>query len=187
MWRILPKESIEVVMAPKSDGRLVAASAALTKERLREVGIFGGISDEMLELIIERFQPIDLDAGAIVFREGDSAREMFVLLEGELEVLKKSRRGRETRVAILGPSDCFGEMSIIDLQPRSATIRALAPVRMLRISTEDMDCIYRQDLKAYAMLILNIARDISRRLRVADSLVAQVTATVIDEYVEKRV
>ena len=124
--------------------------------------------------------------GEIAFREGDPGREMFVLLSGELEVLKKSRRGRDTRVAILGPSDCFGEMSVIDLQPRSATLRALAPTRLLRVSAEDLDLLYRTDLKSYALLVLNIARDLSRRLRVADGLVAQVTATMLDEYGKAR-
>jgi CRP-like cAMP-binding protein len=160
--------------------------APVTRERLREVGVFGGLSDEALDRMIQHFEPIVFEAGQSVFREGDAAREMFVLLEGELEVLKKSRRGRETRVAMLGPSDCFGEMSIIDLQPRSATIRAISHVSLLRITAEDMDQLYRTDIKAYALMLLNIARDISRRLRVADALVAQVTATVLDEYVEKR-
>ena len=54
---------------------------------------------------------------------------MYVLLDGEMEVSKRSRRGRDTRVAILGPNDLFGEMSMIDMQSRSATVRALAPSR----------------------------------------------------------
>ena len=170
----------------KSESRISAAEPIVaTRERLREVGVFGGMSDDMLENLLRMLQPMRVATGECVFREGEAAREMYVLLEGELEVLKKSRKGRETRVAILGPSDCFGEMSIIDLQPRSATVRALSPVHLLRVSTEDMDAIYRTDLKAYAMLVLNIARDISRRLRVADALVTQVTATILHEYVDK--
>jgi CRP/FNR family transcriptional regulator, cyclic AMP receptor protein len=170
----------------KSDSRLKAATTPLTRERLREIAVFGGLPDDTIDGILQRFQPLELDAGAIVFNEGDAAREMFVLLEGELEVLKKSRSGREMRVAILGPSDCFGEMSVVDLKPRSATIRALAPVQLLRISTEEMDHMYRSDLKSYAILVLNIARDISRRLRVADARIAQVTAAVVDESLQRR-
>jgi CRP/FNR family transcriptional regulator, cyclic AMP receptor protein len=159
---------------------------ALTAERLRPIGVFAGIADDVLEHLATTLPVMRLNAGENVFLEGDPAREMFVLLEGELEVLKKSRRGREARVAVLGPNDAFGEMSILDLQPRSATLRAVSPVRLVRMSTEELDSLYRRDLKAYAILVLNIARDLSRRLRVADGLVAQVTATVLDEYGPKR-
>jgi CRP-like cAMP-binding protein len=86
-------------------------------------------------------------------------------------------------VAILGPSDCFGEMSMIDMQARSATVRALAPSRLLKITSEDMDGLYRSDLKSYTLIVLNIARDLSRRLRVTDGILADFTANVLDEYV----
>jgi CRP-like cAMP-binding protein len=155
----------------------------VTIAQLRDVGLFGALSDEFLEHLAHTLTVQRVDAGDTLFREGDPAREMYVVLEGEIEVLKKSRRGRETRVAILGPNDTFGEMSIIDMQPRSATVRALGPSRLLRISTEEMDSLYRHDLKSYTLIVLNIARDLSRRLRVTDGLLADFTANVLEEYV----
>ncbi len=154
--------------------------------QLREIGLFGALSDEILEHLIAHLSTMRVSPGDVVFREGDPAREMYVVLDGEVEVLKKSRRGREARVAMLGPDDCFGEMSIIDMQPRSATVRALGPARLLRISTEDMDSLYRHDLKSYTLIVLNIARDLSRRLRVTDGLLADFTVNVLDEYVAAR-
>jgi len=159
------------------------AEWSLTASQLREVGLFGALSDEFLAHLAGMLKVKALVAGDTVFREGEPAREMYVVLDGEIEVLKKSRRGRETRVAILGPNDCFGEMSIIDMQPRSATTRTLGPARLLAISTEDMDAIYRFDLKSYSLLVLNIARDLSRRLRVTDGLLADFATTVMEEYV----
>lgn len=159
------------------------ADPPVTIAQLREVGLFGALSDELLEHLAGTLTVQRVMVGETVFREGEPAREMYVVLDGEIEVLKKSRRGRETRVAILGPSDCFGEMSIIDLQPRSATVRALSAARLLRISTEEMDALYRHDLKSYALIVLNIARDLSRRLRVTDGLLADFTASVLEEYV----
>ncbi|MCA9589073.1 MAG: cyclic nucleotide-binding domain-containing protein [Myxococcales bacterium] len=156
---------------------------AVTPMQLREIGLFGALSDDVLEYMLNTLQTMRVLPGTPIFREGEAAREMYVVLDGEIEVLKKSRRGRETRVAILGPSDCFGEMSIIDMQPRSATVRTLGPARLLRISTEDMDNLYRHDLKAYTLIILNLARDLSRRLRVTDGLLADFTANVLEEYV----
>jgi CRP-like cAMP-binding protein len=158
-------------------------ATTVTIAQLREVGLFGALSDEFLDHLTKTLSVRRVLVGETVFREGDPAREMYVVLDGEMEVLKRGRRGRETRVAILGPNDCFGEMSIIDMQPRSATVRALGSTRLLRISTEEMDALYRFDLKSYTLIILNIARDLSRRLRVTDGLLADFTANVLDEYV----
>jgi len=159
------------------------ADIPVTIAQLRDVGLFGALSDEFLEHLTSTLSVQRVMVGDTVFREGDPAREMYVVLDGEMEVLKKSRKGRETRVAILGPNDTFGEMSIIDMQPRSATVRALGSTRLLRISTEEMDALYRHDLKSYTLIILNIARDLSRRLRVTDGLLADFTANVLEEYV----
>lgn len=165
-----------------SSVKIPAADPKVTIAQLREVGLFGALSDDFLEHLTATLTVSRFTVGDIIFREGDPAREMYVVLDGEIEVMKKSRRGRETRVAILGPNDCFGEMSIIDMQPRSATVRALGAARLLRISTEEMDALYRHDLKSYSLIVLNIARDLSRRLRVADGLLADFTLNVLDEY-----
>lgn len=158
------------------------AADKVTTAQLREVGLFGALSDDFLEHLVGTLTIQRINVGDTIFKEGDPAREMYVVLDGEIEVLKRSRRGRETRVAVLGPNDCFGEMSIIDMQQRSATVRALGPSRVLRISTEEMDALYRHDLKSYTLIVLNIARDLSRRLRVADGLLADFTLNVLDEY-----
>ncbi len=159
------------------------AAAPVTVAQLREMALFGALGDEVLDYLARTLKAKRIGPGEFVFREGEAARDFFVVLDGEMEVTKKSRRGRDLRVAILGPADVFGEMSIIDLQPRSATVQALAPARLLRITSEDMDALYRHDLKAYALIVLNIARDMSRRLRVTDSILADITANVLDEYV----
>jgi CRP/FNR family cyclic AMP-dependent transcriptional regulator len=170
---------------PKNTAPESRTDPAVTIATLREIALFGALSDEVLEHLIARLPTQRVAAGTIVFREGDQAREMYVVLDGEMEVTKKSRRGRDARVAILGPNDAFGEMSLIDMQSRSATVRAVAPSRLLRLTGEEMDALYRFDLKSYALIVLNIARDLSRRLRVTDGLLADFAANFIDEYVER--
>jgi CRP/FNR family cyclic AMP-dependent transcriptional regulator len=167
--------TVEPSRSPRSDAPVTAAE-------LREIGLFGALSDEVLDHLARTLRPLRFSAGDTIFREGDSAHEMYVVLEGEVEVVKRSRKARDHRVAMLGPTDCFGEMSIIDVQPRSATVRALAPCRLLRITSEDFDRLYRHDLKSYAIVTLNIARDLSRRLRVADGILADFTVNVLEEY-----
>lgn len=155
-------------------------------DRLRDIGLFGGLGDDTLESFVKNLETKRVEPGEVVFREGDRGRELFVVLEGEMEILKKSKRDRDARVAMLGPGDWFGEMSILDIMPRSATVRALAPTRMLRLSTADLDALYRRDLRSYTLIVLNIAREMSRRLRVADGILAEMVANVVDEYIERK-
>jgi CRP/FNR family cyclic AMP-dependent transcriptional regulator len=152
---------------------------------LRNIGLFGALSDDVLEYLATLLTVETPPAGATLFREGEDANAMFVVINGEVEVLKKSKRSVEARVAVLGPGDWFGEMSIVDIQPRSATVRALAPSRLLRVSSADLDALYRHDLRSYAIIILNLARELSRRLRVADGILADLISNVMDQYLTR--
>jgi CRP/FNR family cyclic AMP-dependent transcriptional regulator len=168
---------------PKSAPR-DARDLPITVAMLREIGLFGALSDEILDHLARTLKTSRVTPGDTIFREGEGfAHEMYVLIEGEMEVSKRSRRGIDMRIAILGPTDWFGEMAMIDLQPRSATVRALAPSRLIKMTSEDLDALYRRDLKSYALIVLNIARDLSRRLRVTDGILADFAANVPDEYV----
>jgi CRP-like cAMP-binding protein len=159
--------------------------ASVTADELRSIGLFGALNDSVLDLAAT-LRVSTPSAGDIVFREGDEARDMYVVIEGEMEVLKASKRAIEARVAVLGPGDWFGEMSILDVQPRSATVRALAPSRLLKITASDLDALYRQDVKSYALFVLNLARELSRRLRVADGILADFVANVLESYLVRQ-
>jgi CRP-like cAMP-binding protein len=175
-----------MIPAPPKSVRHDAGETPVVPATLREVGLFGALSDTTLEHLACTLSPVRFSAGEIVFREGDvPARDMYVVFEGEMEVLKRSRRGRDIRIAILGPYDWFGEMSVIDMQPRSATVRALAPSRLLRIANTDLDALYRSDLKSYALIVLNVARGLSRRLRVTDGILADFGTNVLAEHPQK--
>ena len=153
--------------------------------RLRDIGLFGGLGDDILETFVANLARLELASGADVFHEGEAGRDLFVILDGEVEVLRRSKRGHETRVALLGPGDWFGEMSILDVLPRSATMRVVAPSQLLRFSAQDLDTLYRRDVRAYALLVLNIAREISRRLRVADGLLADLVGNMMDQFTRR--
>ncbi len=157
-----------------------AATVKVHRAQMRDIGLFGGMTDEALDQLCEELRPLRVAPGEEVAREGEHAHDMFVVLGGELEVVRHSRGGVEGRVALLGPGSWFGEMSIIDPQPRSATVRAVAPSALLRITAEDFDRLYRRDQKAYLMLVLNIARELARRLRVADGMIAGFVSSMWD-------
>lgn len=169
-----------------NDASTTPKAPTMTPAILREIGLFGGLDEATLEILARELPVEPVPVGARVVNEGDPAREMFVVVSGELEVLKKSPGGSELRVAMLGGGDWFGEMSIVDVQPRSATVRSLAPSLLLRVSAEHVDrLLYRRDLKAYSLLIMNIARELSRRLRVADGILSQFVGSVTDQYMKK--
>lgn len=149
-----------------------ATSPPADLDELRDIGLFGGLIDDVLGALVAELRVLELEPGDVVFRENDRGREMFVLLGGEMEVVKQSRRDVPSRVAVLGPGDWFGEMSILDVMPRSATVRAIAYSRVLRVGASDLESLYRRDAKSYALVVLNLAREMSRRLRVADALLA---------------
>ncbi len=154
-------------------------------EQLSDIGLFGGLDPTTLAEFVQRLPVLRIKPGDVIFREGDPGRELFVLLDGEMEVIKQSKTQRESRVAIFGPGDWFGEMSILDIMPRSATVRALAPSRVLKMSASDLETLYRRDPKVYAILVLNIAREMSRRLRVADGILADVLANLAESYTRR--
>jgi CRP/FNR family cyclic AMP-dependent transcriptional regulator len=87
----------------------------------RELGLVAGIADE-----------IDLPAGRVLTKEGESGREFFALLEGRVEVRKGGRK-RD----ILEPGDFFGEIALVSRSPRTATVTALTPVRVLVIRDQE--------------------------------------------------
>ena len=139
---------------------------------LAKVPIFGGLPESAVERLGTVASRLDFDGPALVFAEGEPAREMVVVLHGELEVRKKGLAGGETRIATLRAGDVAGEMSLIDIQPRSAAVRTLGAAQLLVLRHGDLAMLYREDLAAYTMLVMNIAREISRRLRRVDGLLA---------------
>jgi CRP/FNR family cyclic AMP-dependent transcriptional regulator len=145
--------------------------AANDVERLREVGLFGGLSDGALEGLARAHAIVELNAGDFVFREGEPGREMFVVLDGEVELFR-TVRGAEVPVALVSRNDWFGEMSILDILPRPTSARVAVRAGLLRLTAHDLDVLYRKDLKCYTLFVLNIAREMSRRLRIADAVVA---------------
>jgi CRP-like cAMP-binding protein len=145
---------------------------------LAQIAIFGGLPEQALARIVDVTRLVRVATGAEVFGEGEPARSMFVVREGELEICKRGRNGSEFCLAVLRPGDCVGEMSLIDIQPRSATARALRPTALYVLEQAEIARLYETDLQVYTLLVLNLAREISRRLRRADQVLVDMGVAV---------
>jgi CRP-like cAMP-binding protein len=100
---------------------------------LRSVPLFGELPGEDLRTIAEIVETIELPAGEVVFRKGDTGDDLFVILRGKIGI----REGK-LDVATFGPREFFGELSVIDHEPRSADAVVLEDAQLLRLGSADL-------------------------------------------------
>jgi len=129
--------------------------------------IFGGVRTNIIQFLLELCPVESVPKNEFFFREGDQADSMFVLEEGKAAVLK-SWRGQEHLLRTLEQGDCFGEMAVMDLCPRSASVRAVEDCTAIHISAATLYRLYSQDLKQFALIQMNMGREVCRRLRELD-------------------
>lgn len=145
-------------------------------EILQNMPLFGGIRDDTLRFILGVAPPVLVRAGEFFFREGEWGDSLFVLEDGCAEVVKGGPGG-ERVLHQVRPGDCFGEMSVIDLSPRSASVRAVEDCRAIQISTECLHAVYQRDVEQFALIEMNMGREVSRRLRESDAALAAVRSS----------
>lgn len=141
---------------------------------LGQLSMFAGMRSDVLARIAGRAQRVDVAEDRMLYQEGEPAKEMAVVLSGTLEVRKRADNGVETCIATLGPGDVVGEMSLFDIQPRSADVWARAPASVMLLGHGALGDLYREDPQSYTLLVLNIAREISLRLRRFDAAMANI-------------
>lgn len=134
---------------------------------LQQMPLFGGISEAALSFLLGVSADVQIPRGAFFFREGEPGESMFVLESGLVEVRKRAPQG-SLLLCRLGPGNCFGEMAMIDLSPRSASVQALENCSGFEIFAASLFQLYERDLEQFALIQMNMARELSRRLRVAD-------------------
>jgi len=134
---------------------------------LQQMPLFGGICEDALRLLLGVSRDVRVKAGGYFFREGEPGESMFVLESGSVEVRKKAAQGSLV-LSRLGPGDCFGEMALIDLSPRSASVQALGDCSGFEMFAASLHQLYERDLEQFALIQMNMARELSRRLRAMD-------------------
>jgi len=137
---------------------------ALSCEVLQQMAIFGGVGSDALQFLLAGSRVGEHAAGSHIAREGDLATGLYVLLGGHVAI---QRRWNDHQVQLreLGPGDCFGEMALLDLGPRSASVLALDDCTVLELPAGLLHDFFEHDPRQFALMQMNIARELSRRLR----------------------
>jgi CRP/FNR family cyclic AMP-dependent transcriptional regulator len=142
---------------------------------LKAIPIFAGLSAAALKEIANAVKEAAFRSGDIIVREGEPGNRMFIIGSGSVEIVKYLDQPRETVLAVLRPRDFLGEMSIIDCIARSASVRAVEETSLFALKGIDLYHLFQDRPDQYAIIILNIARDISRRLRAIDEKFAAIS------------
>lgn len=128
---------------------------------LKEIEIFEGLSVSELAAVASVAEEMDSAPGQEVIREGEPGETMYLIVSGEVSVLKEREEGQRIELDRIGAGDYFGEMALFEDEVRSATIRTEKPARLLVLHKQE----FREIVREYPEIALQICRVLGRRIR----------------------
>ncbi len=152
----------------------------------RKIFLFQDLDDRELEQILSRTLPREFPAGRVIIQEGDPGDSLYIMVSGEVEITKQltlvlDEDTPKERVMIrLKAEDgvYFGEMSLLESDPRSATVTALSDCRLLELYQKDFLELVRNDPAMGVKLLLRLAQLLSRHLRKTNQDVVKLTTAL---------
>jgi len=146
------------------------------KAFLRRVPLFSGLTESQLEQLAAGSARRSYPKGRTIVSEGEPSQSMYILLAGRAKVQRSDSEGKEVILAVLGSGEFFGEMSLIDDAPRSASVITLEPCEFMAVSKEAFKAMLAQSPE----VSMNVMRGLVRRLREADKKIE--TLALLDVY-----
>jgi CRP-like cAMP-binding protein len=143
-------------------------------QTLQKYSLFGGLLEEQIEEIMPLLEQEKFEADQVIISEGKPNDKIYFVIEGQVVVTK-----RGIILSQFGEGEAFGEMEVLDVMPAIATIKTLTPVTVLSISNKTLREIYKMDVKIFSLMLMNLARDLSRRLRRMDDKMTAENSTPI--------
>ena len=149
---------------------------ATLREFLAKTSFFAGLAgtpvfDRVADMLRERH----VKKGDVVLREGETGTSMYIVLSGTLYATRRCEDGTDVRMLLFRPGDFVGVTTLIEMEPRPFTITAEKDATLLELDSKDLYQLYRQDQKAYILVLQNINRELVRRLRKAGARIAHLT------------
>jgi CRP/FNR family cyclic AMP-dependent transcriptional regulator len=136
--------------------------------------VLAGTNLQAQKLIAQEGRVLDFAAGEWIVREGEEGHAFFLLVGGEVEVVKRGGTPEEIVLATLNQGEFFGEMCILAPMNRAASIRASRPAKVIQIKAGTLYHLYQKMPEQYSIVLLNLARDLARRLfRIDDAFAAR--------------
>jgi CRP-like cAMP-binding protein len=148
--------------------RKVIIKIMIDSSVLGNYSLFDGLEKEQIESILPLMEQEVFEAGTDIIVEGTHVGKIRFILEGRAAVVKNGFILME-----LDEGTFFGEMEVVDIQPAEASVKALATTSVMTLSIDALGEIYETDLNTYSFILMNLARDISRRLRRMDLLASK--------------
>jgi len=136
-----------------------------TRQLLLRLNLFRGLDEAELSSLLDQAELVEYNEGDYPIMEGEQGQDMFVILSGHARISKRAF-GIQKTIQDLGPGECFGEMSLIECRSRSASVKTLTPVRLLKLNGDNIVKVPSISAK----LFRNIAILLSQRLRHANDL-----------------
>ncbi len=127
--------------------------------------LFEGMTDAQISTLARFFSEKRLDEGMTVFIENMPGESLYLIQKGVVRISRMMAEGDEKTLVILGPEDVFGEMTILDGGPRSATARVIEKTSLLCLRKPDFDNLCEQDPGLGLRLMRNIVCLFSQRIR----------------------
>ena len=149
------------------DASMITSTPALF-DALRSIPVLAGTDSAAQTLLAREGIVHDFEPGTWIVREGNEGHALFILVEGDVDVIKHAELPHAVTLARLHRGAFFGEMCVVEPMPRAASIRAVTAVRAIEIRAATLHHLFKQMPDQYAIVLLNLARDMSRRLREID-------------------
>lgn len=142
----------------------------LTPQMLTRIPFFKEMDKEYIEMLSKRMQVNNIAKGNLIISEGDESKKMYFIIEGTVNVFRRNYKGRTENICELNASNYFGEMSIIDGGPRSASVEAKTNVVLAELKWEDVRYLFEDKPEIMCYIFKNIGNTLSMRLRRVNSL-----------------
>ncbi len=130
--------------------------------------VLAGVDEAALQFLGGMANEEIFAAGSVIVREGEPGDRVFFVCTGRVQVVKGTGVEPAVQLAEFGSGDFFGEMSLVESVARSASVIATVPTRVFTLKSTDFYKLYRRRPDQYCIVMLNIARDLARRLRRLD-------------------